>query len=148
VPARLGFAASNHAFFIANGVAVPAFPVGYITFQRGASNFVVRQTVAVACTTPDHCVGTTGLVGGVPGFVAVPGPATLTLSGTISSAQGTAYPVGAAVTVTLTISASATGVVTASAVTVAVNGTSVASWTAPFPFGTSIQLSAAAPLIL
>jgi hypothetical protein len=87
------------------------------------------------------------MVQGVTGFVAVPGGATLTLSGTISSAQGSAYPVGGKVVVTLTISASASGVISASAVSVAVNGVTVAGWAAPFPYRTTIQFDDSAPLI-
>lgn len=151
VPARLGFAASNHSAFtplttMPGGATLSPFNIGYITFQKGAASFVVRQLVALTCTSanvalaPNHCVGTIGLVGGVPTFILVPGVATLTLSGTISSSWGGVYPLGAKVTVTLTISASATGVVTVSSVTVTVAGVPGSTvWNAPFPFGTKIQ---------
>ena len=147
---RLGFAASNHGSF--PGVALPGFPLGYITFQRGISTFVVRQPVTVSCTSAslglDHCAGTTGVVQGVTQFISVPGTATLTLTGFISSRQGPAYPLGAKVVVTLAITTSATGKVTVASVTVTVNGTTVATWTAPLPSRTNIQVSNAAPLIV
>lgn len=157
VPARLGFAASNHAFFIGKGAAgIAPFNFGYITFQRGANSFVVRQPITVACASAtgglDHCVGTTGLVNGLAGFVVVPGTATLTLSGPISSSYGGAYPLGATATVTLRITASATGAISVGTVTVSVaganGGSPIATWTAPFPFGTAFQLNGASPLIL
>jgi hypothetical protein len=150
VPARLGFATSNHSTTFSGVPGVPPFNIGYITFQLGASTFTVRQPVTIACTSAagglDHCLGTTGLVNGAPGFVAVPGTATLTLSGTISSARG-AYQQGQVATVTLTINVSASGVLTVTKVTVAVAGAPVATWTA-LPAGTSIQVDDSAPLIL
>jgi hypothetical protein len=151
VPARLGFAASNHGATFSGVAGVPSFNIGYITFQLGGSTFTVRQPVAIACSAPDHCVGTTGLVNGVPGFILVPpGSATLTLSGTISSGRGI-FAQGAKATVTLSITASAAGVIAVGKVTVSVAGVNggnpVATWATSFPAGTSIQINDAAPLI-
>jgi hypothetical protein len=151
VPARLGFAASNHNTTFSGVGGLQSFNIAYITFQRGANTFTVREPVTITCTSaalaPNHCVGTTGVIQGVQQFVLVPGTKTLTLSGPISSARG-AYLQGQTATAALTISASATGKITVTGVTVTVNGVTVATWTAPLPAGTSIQFDLSAPLIL
>jgi hypothetical protein len=141
-PARLGFAASNNGAF--TGVTLQNFPVGYITFQLGGSVLTVRQPVFISCTSTlaagDHCLGAMGVIQGVSQFVATPGAtAQLTLAGIISTGHG-AYAPGSLATVTLTVSASATGVITVSAVSVSVNGVPQVTWTAPFPFGTSLLI--------
>jgi hypothetical protein len=117
---RLGFAASTSA----------SFNIGYITLQIGASTLVVRQPVVVSC--PNQCLGTSA--------VPLPGPVTETLTGTVSSARGI-FTQGQTVVVTLTIYRPVTpnpfgppslGNITVSSVSVSVNGTTVATATAPF----------------
>lgn len=118
---RLGFAASTD----------PKFNVGYITFQQGASSFVVRQVVAVACW--DQCAGTP--------LTPVPGTATLTLTGTVFSAYGTLAKIGDQVQVVETIvttfnPASFSYTQTITSVVVMLNGKTLATYTAPLlPIG-------------
>lgn len=119
---RLGIAASTN----------PAFPLNYITFQKGAGSFAVHRSVTVTCL--NQCIGVTGNL--------IPGAAvSLTLAGTIFSGWG-GYAPGTPVSVVLTLSTTARSplgiagqpsiTASVSAVTVLVNGAQVATATAPF----------------
>jgi hypothetical protein len=119
---RLGFAASTDA----------GYPLGYITFQKGASTLTARLPIAVSC--PNQCIGVTGAL--IPSVTVV-----LKLTGTVSSGRG-AYAQGMPVEVDLSLSTSARSATatpsitaTVTAVTVLVNGvavTAVPGATAPF----------------
>jgi hypothetical protein len=123
---RLGFAASTSA----------GYPLGYITFQKGASTLTARMPIAVSC--PSQCIGVPG--DPIPGVNVV-----LKLTGTASSGRG-GYAQGVPVEVDLTLStgarsATATPSITAkvTAVTVLVNGVQVATASATFNLQSSAQ---------